>query len=286
MRFSFCLLVVLGLSVTAVSAQKEVNLYFAYQPQSNYEMEVISEISGTMDMEMPDSLRQSLGNLEGFPMQLEMLNTIPTTIKTGQPQADGSFEAILAYGDIQMESRMNGSPVEQPDNPLSGLSIYGRFTNGRNFEMDSVSGKGLDPTFEGMLKGVLGQLEQFMQLPTEPMAVGEEFTVVSPMSIPMAGMNPLQAEVHITYHLTALDGDRAYFDLDQEIVMDMQQEQMEMHIEGRGSGQGTFNVAENYWETLITELPMEARVSIQNAMEIVSRMQTKGTVRVRREPLD
>ncbi|MDG1571078.1 hypothetical protein OZ410_02030 [Robiginitalea sp. M366] len=273
------------LAGASVCAQQQVTFKVGYAPESVYQLEVETEVVGRMDLHMPDSLASAMGSAaDGFPMEMEMRNTIPYTLTTGAAGPEGYFSWIMAYGNIRSESKMNGQEIQQPENPLTGEMLYGRYGPDRSFVLDSVGGKGFDPAIEGMLKGVMENIQRYMQLPEHPVAVGDSFPMEIPMTIPMAGMNPMEAQITILYTLDAVEGDRAFFTLDQSVTMDMQNEQMEMHVEGQGGGSGIFRISEGFWEEVKGDLPMAFEIALPGEMIITSQMDTRSVVRTSREP--
>lgn len=277
-RYLLTTLMVLSLSAS-LFAQEAVTLTFAYRPESVYTMEMTNRILGTMDVEVPDSLRQALGgNLDGFPMEMEMENHIPSTMTTGKRTPKGSFPVHLAYGEIRSSSAMNGEAMESEDNPLSGISVYGTFTNGRSFTLDSLSVEQPNPILEQTMKGILDQMERFMVMPEKPIAVGEDFTAEVPMEFPMAGMQPIEMKIRMTYTLTALRDGRAYFDLDQRVEALTNQQQFRMRVEGVGTGTGVFQVKNGYWESIRSQIPMEVEILMEGGIRFISQMDTQSTV--------
>lgn len=277
-RYLFTTLITLFLT-SSLLAQETVTLTFAYRPESVYTMEMTSRIKGTMDVEVPDSLRQALGgNLDGFPMEMEMENHIPSTMTTGKKAPKGSFPVRLAYGKISSSSTMNGEAMGSEENPLSGISVYGTFTNGRSFALDSLSVEQPNPILEQTMKGNLDQMERFMVMPQKPIAVGEDFTAEVPMEFPMAGMQPIEMIIRMTYTLTALREGRAYFDLDQRVEALTDQLQFRMRVEGVGSGSGVFHVKDGYWESIRSQIPMEVEILMEGGIRFISQMETQSTV--------
>jgi len=205
-RLSFVIgALVVCLAVAAPFAQSEkVTLRIAPAPDQTVRLVMAQD----MDMDMSVDGTGTLPGLGG-PMKMVMRTTAAMTQKVGPRKPDGSVDAEMTYQQVKSEMSMNGQvlPISVP-NPLENLTV--RVTYNRDGKI--VDFKGLPDTGAMSADSIEKLITSFSgNLPTEPIAVGDEVT--TPISIalplPIAGGAPMNMTTSTKTKLVSIDNSAA-----------------------------------------------------------------------------
>jgi hypothetical protein len=204
-----------------------------------------SVIQSNMNMEMNvtgDSAGMARLKAKGIklPMTIGTESKSSYTIKTGSVKSDQSYPIMLTVNSYGTKKTVNGAVTNSDPNPMLGQHVYGEYNADGKMDLDSISGTVLnDQIKQAILKSINSMINQ-LHFPDSPLKIGDTFTQDIPFKLPLGIVN-LNATIKIIYKLTTVKNNRAYFDMDESMSMDMYQGQNEvtMTVKGSGKGMGT-----------------------------------------------
>lgn len=173
---------------------------------------------------------------------------------------------------ITMEFKNTDTSEGQPAIP-EGTVIYGTCTVGSMPTFDSIHSPGMqDETKEEFMKIMASTLSQ-ITFPDKEMSVGDSFTQVSPVSVPIAGVT-INMNITTVYKLISIDGGQANFDITQYYTMSLDK----YITEGGGSGNGhiVFDITHGFYSSYEENADMHLKLKTDDfSLEV----QTKNTIK-------
>ncbi|MFD2519205.1 hypothetical protein [Salinimicrobium flavum] len=270
-----CLLL---LSIPALA--QEVVFKAEYKPGKKYIIELrtvaSTETSFSGDPQMMEYM-ESAGVTN--PVISKDETFIPTTLTTGAREEDGQFPAIMVYGDIDSKTVMNGETYTKRS-PLSGVRVMGKYSNGNKFVIDSVIGNEAPADIKNMLVSTIENLQQQIEFPRHSLKVGDTFTNKIPIQVPVEGMKPIRTEITTLYKLKKIDAGTAFFDLQQTINLNSEQEEFELKAEGTGTGSLEYDIKEEFITSFNSEIPMELDLQMPQNLSVKVKMNTLTSQKV------
>jgi hypothetical protein len=163
-----------------------------------------------------------------------------TTVKTDAAAA-GSFPVTILGNQFSMKTTLNGTdaPVAPELNLLQGLAVKGKMDPEGKMVLDTAA-------VENKVKLVVGMLTAGMPkqliFPDKPMIIGDTFSRednLTGMNMPDFGFD-MDYPTKVTYKLTAVKDNLAYFDMTSEFKMSVDKEAQgkTVHVNGKGMGTG------------------------------------------------
>jgi len=184
-----------------------------------------------------------------LPMMITKETRMAVNIKTGVLGSVNDFPIVLSLKDEISKKTVNDNDSNEAPDPLIGQSIYGQCTADGKMRIDSISGKIIDDQTKNAISTSISKLLNQMQFPTNPMKIGDTFNQKEPFNLPIAGSN-INMTIDIVYKLVSVEGNVAYFDLDESMDFDMSIEKngTSMLIKGNGKGNGklVYDIKGNY----------------------------------------
>jgi hypothetical protein len=280
------LLIALLLSFLGSKAQESILFKIKFLPNNLYE----STLNTNMNMEMnffgdSASLKRIKDKGIKLPMMLSSVTNMNFSIKTGSLKSDKDYNIEICYKDINSKQTINGNEKEGQANPLKGETIFGNYTADGKIHVNSMSGGDLNDGVRHQLEEMLDNLINQIKFPTERMKIGDTFNQEIPFVLPVAGTN-LKATIKITYKLTKIEDQLAYFDLDESMDLNLAIEKDSKIITVNGSGIGSgnliYNVKKNYAPKRNATLTMNYKmlmgtITVTGKADITSTTETKLT---------
>jgi hypothetical protein len=261
----------------SVFAQDGTVFRLGFLPNHNYKTSTVMDMNMTLNMfGTPQEMAKA--KAQGFPMTMNMVNNVDCTIATGQKAADESFPTQFKYNNLTTSVTVNGKEVQHVTNPLANQKIYGKYDKAGTLSLDSISGKTLDDQSKAMLMNMLQQLVSKVKFPQKPVKVGETFDQVVPVSLPVNQMQ-MQINMKMTYKLTKIEGDQAFFDIVEAGLFkaNIGKENMDMTGNLSGTGSMIFGINENYPLSYKTGMQMTYNIR-RNQKQVVMKALAKINV--------
>jgi hypothetical protein len=261
------------ISITSC-AQESVVFKIKFKPNKKYKTQLKTtshtEIEFIADQEIIDRIKSK--GIE-LPMITESVTNMATDIITQNLDKNGEFPATMEYGKMISLTTISGKTTTE-EKPYSGMKILGKYDIENKFKVDTIIGDKVSQQMRNVLKTTLESVQQAIKFPKKPMTVGETFNSEIPMTIPIEGMNPISVKINMEYLLTEIKGEKAFFDINQTIGLDMNQEQLNVIASGTGTGTSEFDIKENYLTKYKSELPMDMTIKVNEKMTMKLKMIT------------
>jgi hypothetical protein len=261
------------ISITSC-AQESVVFKIKFKPNKKYKTQLKTtshtEIEFIADQEIIDRIKSK--GIE-LPMITESVTNMATDIITQNLDKNGEFPATMEYGKMISLTTISGKTTTE-EKPYSGMKILGKYDIENKFKVDTIIGDKVSQQMRNVLKTTLESVQQAIKFPKKPMTVGETFNSEIPMTIPIEGMNPIFVKINMEYLLTEIKGEKAFFDINQTIGLDMNQEQLNVIASGTGTGTSEFDIKENYLTKYKSELPMDMTIKVNEKMTMKLKMIT------------
>lgn len=271
-KLTFALLI-----LTSISSYAQQSIVFKNEFKSNktYTTKSVTKTYANVEVIAEEELLEQL-NKNGFktPMVTESETNTVTTTTTLQRKLNGDVPAIIEYGKLTSKSTINGE-TKTENLPFLGMKIIGKYDSDSKLDIDSIIGDNVTEEMKSILRSTIESMQQSIDFPEKPMKVGDTFNSDIPMSIPMAGMSPIEINIKTDYLLTKIKRGKAYFDFDQTLELEMDVEEINFSANGSGTGNAVFNIKESSLTKYISEIPMNMTVVINEEMTMILKMITK-----------
>ncbi|NLR80372.1 hypothetical protein [Chitinophaga eiseniae] len=230
----FLLLLLGGLSQLTY-AQKKVLFKVAFAPDKTYK----TTMTNLTDMEMMvkgDSamIAQITAGGMKLPIMMQMHQDVATTTKTGTLRADKKIPLTITYDKLSITQSVNGQENTQNANPFANAVIEGTTMGDGKIAIDTIKGV-TDEALKAALRQMVNGIQASIKFPENELKIGDSFDQELPMNLPIP-----QADMKMTlltkYTLKEIRGNKAIFDLKQNITMDMS---IQDTNKGKGIGTGT-----------------------------------------------
>jgi hypothetical protein len=217
-----------------------------------------NELDFIADQEIIDRIKKK--GIE-LPMITESETDMAVDIVTSNRNKNGEFSAKMQYGKITSTTTQNGE-TKTENKPYSGMEIIGKYDSKNKFKVDSITGGNQSEQMKKDLIAMLENVQQSVKFPKKSMKIGDSFKNDLPLTIPVENMNPIYIKITIEYTLTRIEGNIAFFDLKQNIGLDISQEQINVNADGEGTGVAEYNIQEHYLTKNASEIAMNMTVKI------------------------
>jgi hypothetical protein len=262
-------------------AQKEVLFKMQYLPNHNYsstmKMDMNMQMDITGDTGMVNNIKKSGQKL---PMLMQMQSTSKMDVKTGLPTSTNDVPLTMTISQLSAKMTMNGKENSLPM-PSTFQKFYAKYTKEGKMEMDSVSGMKMNDSVKNAMMKMVKNIQGNIVFPDKKMKVGDTFIQSIPMEIPIAGSSAKMLG-KTTYKLIAVENNKAYFDVNMVMTMDMEGKSMTMDMTGGGDGKMIFDIASGYPTTIQNNInviyslamPQAKNMKMQGKMDMLMSMQT------------
>jgi len=268
--------------LTAI-AQEGFKFELKIEPNKTYTTQMESQTNGTIDFKADETLLEQMkANGVETPMKMEQESTMILVSKTGEKNENGDISANMSYETIASKTVVNGEPIDKP-NPLDDMQIIGHYDAQNIFKIDSVIGSNVTDQLRSTITQTMENVQKQIDFPKEELKIGDTFDNEIPMSIPMQGLNSMDIIINSTYLLTDVSKGIAYFDVDQAITLDSEQEQMKLSASGSGKGVCEFSIDDNYLIKYTSELPITMNMEMNAMLSLKMEMDTKTSMSVKIE---
>lgn len=273
--------ILIGLTYVSSFGQETFQFEIKVEPNTTYTMKMVTNTDGLVDFEVEDEaiLEQMKASGVETPMKMQQESNITLVSKTGNAKGDGSIAAQLNYEKMSSKTIVNGEEMKMP-NPTDGMQIIGKYNDGKIFEIDSIIGDNVTEQMRFTLTQTMETIQKQIEFPEKALKVGDTFDNEIPMSIPMQGMQPINIIINSTYLLTDVSNGKAFFDVDQAITLDTEQDQMKMSASGSGKGTCKYSIEDHYLVQYTSDLPINMTMEMNAMMTIKMQMNTKTSMAV------
>lgn len=265
-KLAFTLFILL-LFVAVADAQEELVFKPGFSPEKKY----TATISQTSNSEIkyagsPEALKQLEERRAKNPPIKIAESTIQTIAKTGELVKGGAiFPIKVEY----VRTKNSDNQIQVP----SSTVVYGHCKVGETAVLDSIAP---DKSTDKIRKSILNTVQKLVAevyLPEKKLHIGDEFTIETPLKLPVAGMN-VEMSIFTTYKLQHITKGFANFDVTQKYII--KPAYAGYIILGTGSGKGiaVYDI-ENHFNIkyeLDTELSIDMSVK-----QLTMTLSSKGT---------
>jgi len=254
----------MALGFGQANAQDAVLFKMQQMPNHKY----TSEIGMGMDIHV---------NMTGNQAILDKLKakgvTMPVAVKlnisgnmnmsTGKAAADNSFPVMVALGLQDLSIDFNGQKIE----PLKGkdidVKVFGHNEADGTMVADSSFVNGKKDTARSS-SNMLSAFKKQVKFPDHPLKVGDSFTHEAPINLPSTtklGINATKTLVKTTYKLISIADGKAYFDVAQDLDIEMTIKGLNASITGGGTGKLVYSIKDSYPLSLDNTVNMKLKVT-------------------------
>ena len=235
MTFRSTLILTFVINAFPVLGQQEVLFKKEFRPGKTYEAKVsttsVMEMDFLGDEEMINKLKSSGVSLPVI-MKMDQLNSM---IMITGPLKEDDFMPITVVFDKMVTNQIINGVETIKDNPLANVKMEGRANTKGELKIDSIHGD-IKPELKALMSQVFQNIQKQVIFPENPLKVGDHFSQEIPMTIPLAGNDPIKIKVKIDYVLKRIENQAAIFDLKQELTLDFSVQQGNASATGSGTG--------------------------------------------------
>ncbi len=252
------------IAITSCTQDQEIVFKSKFLPEKEYFTTSSTDSKNIIDVSGPKERMLKLKE-NGFDFPIESISQteLKTEMKNGKKQNDESFLYTMLYKSINTTTILNGVK-EEKENPMTGLIIEGKYKSNGQVEVLNIISEKVNDATKNSIKSSLESITQSIPFPKKPMKIGDSFNEVIPMTIPVADLANVNVIISTTYTLDKIDNDIAYFDLIQEIELNMDQESTTIKAEGKGSGKAIFDTKFSFVSDFGTDLKMNISIEVED----------------------
>ncbi len=255
MKKTILLLIIIVTQLAVAQNKNEFQLKVQYSPETKYDQ----TMDQTSHLEMkylgdPEIIQRMKENGMQNPMVMDNHSVIESIFKTGKLSENKDFPLTIEF----VKTTNSNDKIVIP----SGTIIYGKGTLGNMPTLDSIVSPGLDEAFKkSMLQTMQATFSQ-INIPERTVKVGDVFSIDTPMSIPIAGMQ-LDMTITTTYKLESIQKNIADFDISQIFTMKTNAGKFPMNATGTGKGKLVYDIVNNFNLKYQIDMEMSANAKIE-----------------------
>ncbi len=161
-------------------------------------------------------------------------------------QNNGPLLFSMAFGlEFSYSNTLSEGVAGMPGTQKTKEFIYGKYTDGINMVIDSISNLKIDDGFRVIYGDRLLQTQPSIHFPSTPLKVGDSFVDSGRINTPGAGLLE-ELRTKTTYTLTKITNEKAFFDTKTTVSIDMEGRQITMDMKGGGTGKMVYDMGINY----------------------------------------
>lgn len=266
-------------AITPYTQGQEVIFKSRFLPEKEYFTSSSTDSKNTIDVFGPEErILKIRENGFDFPIESISQTQIQTEMKNGKKQEDKSFLYTMLYKSINTTTIQNGKK-EEKENPMTGLVVEGKYKFDGQVEILNIISEKVNDATKNIIKSSLESATQSIPFPEEPMKIGESFNQVIPMTIPVADLANVKVIISTTFTLDEIKDTFAFFNLDQKIELNMDQESATINAEGKGTGKAIYDMKANFVKDYGTDLKMKISIGVEDLI-FTNEMVTKTSQKV------
>jgi hypothetical protein len=280
-------LILLNVTCNYLSAQQKIVFKERYLANRVY----ITHDSTTTDVSLSFSgYKDEVSKLTSrgltSPSKSSAISNRTLFLTTDSIKVDGSLPLTFRYNIIS-NAKINNSELPGSKNILNTGDIKAVYANDDRISIISIDGQ-TPYDQKAALENLLNA--QRIKFPETPLKVGDTFSHEVPFEFPMQGMEE-KVILKNSYTLTAIKGDNAYFDLDQQIStgIDIENTVNAISLKGNGKGKGKliFSIKDNCVISNISTLNCTINVNKTGLMIAVDyKITSAQTIEVKSKQFD
>jgi hypothetical protein len=252
------------ITLTSCAQKQEVKFESMIKPNRVYIMTFKTSSKSIVDFNGPkEKIERIKEKGITFPVITENKSEMVTTIYSDSLEKDQSFHATMKYGEIKSIDINNGAETES-GSPISGLIIKGVYNSENKFKIDTFISEKIDANLKNTLKASIENAQDQINFPDKPMKIGDDFNQKMPMSIPIAGLNPIKVVINTNYKLIKIKDNIASFDLKRTIKLEVENQQFEVEASGGGKGISEFDIMNMYLTKEESDLDILLKINIKD----------------------
>ena len=266
--------------VVYANAQDGINFKIKYLPNHTYQIAGNTTMDFMVDLSANKDIAAKLkakGIEQPINMHVQFDNT--GNISTGEVSA-GVFLYTMSYDPPAVNVTINGKaiPIPLPAKTTKGGSMYGHVSSDGTLKMDSLKGSKLNDSTTAMVQKMTSTILKQIKFPDHPLKPGDTFTQDIPFDIPAAVGKNMAIDIKVTYKLANIADNQAFFDLVQDLNMNLQVKKIAVTLTGTGTGKLIYDIKNQYPVSLNNNMDMKINAKLDtlnvNAIAKISSNQT------------
>lgn len=236
-------------------AQSKVYFYHHFQPERKYEL-VQKSISSNGLSYKGDPSFVSMMEASGVDLYQEAVDTtlVAMEVATGEMESDMAFPLEIYL--VRSEGSAQG--MQWPE----GVRVFGSTTLLGMPRLDSLSDTGNGEEYEEALLTTMQSLFGQLKFPKRELTLGDTFTDVMPLDIPVAGFT-MQLITKSHYTLVDLTEKLATFDLVQSFTLDSDVPEFKASASGLGTGELIYDISNEFITTQASNMEMKMAMEFE-----------------------
>jgi hypothetical protein len=266
------------LAITPIAqAQDQVVFKILFKPNTTYSNTTLSKSDVEFNVSGNEDAVEQLKLAGTFPMVLSMVNETEMETTTGPEGQDKNIPVKLVYKKVQNRRTINENETTVP-NQLSGLIMEGYYDPDSKIHIDTMISSTLDQATKNLVRNTITSFQAQINFPETPLKKGDSFEQRVPIEMPLPGFQPIKMLIIMKYTLVDIRQNTAYFDLQQEVTLDMvlDKDQVTAAVTASGSGTGVCEFDMSY-----SALTKYESIMAMNMEVSVAEIVLKGTVNVK-----
>lgn len=236
------------------SSKDILDFKIGYAPQTSYR-QVIEQSSDTelLYIASDEILEKLKSNGVQNPTLAKSITIMESVFKTGKTEKDGNFPVVIEF--------VKTTNSEDKTIIPNGTLIYGKASSSSMPKLDSVVSKEMDEPYKKQLLQTVQSMFSQIALPEKKMKIGEAFTQVTPLTIPLAGTS-IEMEITTIYKLINMTGEIANFDIVQQYIAKIAFEEGKFNITADGNGKGklVYDIPQHFATKFVLDIGLNFEV--------------------------
>lgn len=236
------------------SSKDILDFKIGYAPQTSYR-QVIEQSSDTelLYIASDEILEKLKSNGVQNPTLAKSITIMESVFKAGKTEKDGNFPVVIEF--------VKTTNSEDKTIIPNGTLIYGKASSSSMPKLDSVVSKEMDEPYKKQLLQTVQSMFSQIALPEKKMKIGEAFTQVTPLTIPLAGTS-IEMEITTIYKLINMTGEIANFDIVQQYIAKIAFEEGKFNITADGNGKGklVYDIPQHFATKFVLDIGLNFEV--------------------------
>jgi hypothetical protein len=247
-----------------LKAQSGIVFKPALLPDHNYDLSI--DVKYTIKLDSTISITdEDNESPELKAMHISSENYFDYNIKTGRANKQNEIPLSIYYSNITSKHLINDkeSSRDSTKSPWLNQHVYGKYDSRGNFELDSVTKKGVNESIKTSLVNFVNSLTNPIKFPENALKTGDSFTQNLPLNIIAAG-KIFQVQFQVDYKLIEIKNGTAYFDFNETPDLASLPKDGSLKIVAHGTGKLEYAIKDHYPTSTASDLVYSYTLNTEN----------------------
>jgi hypothetical protein len=244
---------------------------WSYAPNRVYTNTVLVDSTSYLTMKGKSKAAKEKLKTSQFPVEVKSSQRTGSVFTTDKTDQYGNIPFICKILEHSNTNIANGKVVPSILPDILEELVYTGIIDGKTKKVNviSIKGKNFPPEAESIIKDMVGEVQDQIQMPDYPLRPGDTFTKRLKLNIPVPGLQPVDMFIVMKFTLEKIEFPLAFFDIKNDLELAMQESEINVTAKGGGSGSMRFDIENQLPIDYIISLKMKVTLDTPEVKMVV-----------------